>query len=303
MELRSLMWMTNRLETAMTELYIVLGILVFLSAFLIFSQNGRRNHSGLDELRRYSYAHRGLHGSGVPENSLKAFQLAKENGYGIELDVHLLKDGSLAVMHDSRLSRTTGQEGILEDLTAADLCRFPLEGTKEVIPTFQQVLDLFNGKAPIIVELKSCNGNYKVLSENTAKMLDGYQGKFCVESFDPRCVFWMRRHRPRYIRGQLAENFLQEKSEIPWVLRFISTHNLLNFITRPDFVAYNFDHRHMTPTTAIWKNLWKLQPVAWTIQTPEDYETAKQEGWIPIFENFKPETQADHNSAMQGACR
>ena len=62
----------------------------------------------MKDLARWDYAHRGLHDKevGSPENSLAAFKEAVESGYGAELDVHLLKDGNLAVIHDSSLFRT-----------------------------------------------------------------------------------------------------------------------------------------------------------------------------------------------------
>ena len=82
-----------------------------------------KNHFSnlLQKLLCWNYAHRGLHGDGVPENSLEAFRLAKEAGYGVELDIHLLKDGNLAVFHDSKLERITGQAGVIEELTTENL--------------------------------------------------------------------------------------------------------------------------------------------------------------------------------------
>ena len=83
----------------------------------IGSVGGRTGHPGLKDLQGWNYAHRGLHSKDVPENSMAAFRASLERGYGIEFDLHLLKDGNLAVIHDSLLKRTTGQEGRIEDLT------------------------------------------------------------------------------------------------------------------------------------------------------------------------------------------
>ena len=74
-----------------------------LIVLYLLALHGRTRHPLLRKLRKWKYAHRGLHSEGVPENSLEAFRLAKENGYGFELDVHLLADGNLAVIHDSSL--------------------------------------------------------------------------------------------------------------------------------------------------------------------------------------------------------
>ena len=262
-------------------------ILAVLIALYVLFLRGRSGHPGLEALRGWAYAHRGLHGNGLPENSMGAFRAALEGGYGIELDLHLLKDGNLAVMHDSALKRTTGAEGRIEDLTTLDLKDYRLEGTDETIPTFREVLDLFDGKAPLIVELKPVNGNHAHLAETACKMLESYTGPYCIESFDPRCVRWLKQNRPNIIRGQLSENFLKTRGNLPWLLRFLLTHNLLNFLTYPDFIAYRFDHRNIM-SNDYCRKVWKVQGVSWTIRSKKDFDTAVKEGWIPIFENFIP---------------
>ena len=101
-------------------------------------------------LRKFRYAHRGLYDkeAGIPENSLPAFSRAIARGFGAELDVHLLRDGTLAVFHDSDVKRMTGREGYLEDLSADELKDYALDGTKETIPQFKDVLALFAGNGP-----------------------------------------------------------------------------------------------------------------------------------------------------------
>lgn len=262
-------------------------IIIFLIAYIL-STVCRSGHPGLAALRGWAYAHRGLHGDGVPENSMEAFRLAKESGYGIELDVHLLADGNLAVIHDSLLVRTTGATGRVEDLTTEELSNYKLEGTQETIPQFQQVLDLYDGCAPLIVELKAVDGNHGTLCKKTCEILDRYHGAYCVESFDPRCIAWLRKNRPDIIRGQLTENFFASpKSTLPWYLKFVLRHQILNFTVVPDFVAYRFSDRK-TVSNLLARKLWGAQGVTWTIKTPEDLNTAVKEGWIPIFEGFRP---------------
>lgn len=266
---------------------IALIVLVIIAVLYLLSLSGRTGHPALKALQGFSYAHRGLHGEGRPENSMAAFRAAKDAGYGIELDLHLLADGNLAVVHDSELKRTTGLEGCIEDLTTQDLQNCYLEGTAETIPTFSQVLDLYQGAAPLIVELKCVRNNYAKLCETTCKMLDEYEGAYCIESFDPRCIYWLRKNRPDQIRGQLSENFSHVKNGVPWILRFCMTHQLLNFLTRPDFAAYKFaDRKNLSNFLA--RKLWGLQGVSWTIKAPEEHEIAIKEGYLPIFENFNP---------------
>ena len=151
---------------------VVLIILIILVILYLLALRGRTRHPLLRKLRRWKYAHRGLHGGGVPENSMAAFRLALENGYGIELDIHLLADGNLAVIHDASLLRTAGVDVKIESLTTRELTTYHLENTMETVPTFQQVLDLFAGKAPLIVELKPENGNHDALASAACEMLE-----------------------------------------------------------------------------------------------------------------------------------
>ena len=256
----------------------------------VLSLRGRGNHPGMGALRGWYYAHRGLHDSERPENSMAAFEAAVEKGYGVELDVHLLKDGTLAVIHDSDLSRTTGQTGRVEDLTAGELKNYRLQGTEQIIPEFGQVLSLFAGRVPLIIELKSAGGNAAKLTETACRMLESYRGPYCVESFDPACILWLRKNRPDIIRGQLAENSMKMKGHYPWIVRLITSYYMENFLTRPDFIAYRFEDRD-TVSNAICRKLWGIQGVSWTLRTPEDFQTAVAEGWIPIFEGFAPKTE------------
>lgn len=270
----------------MTDMIIAL-IFIILAAAYFLAIRGRSGHAGLADIRGWSYAHRGLHGAGLPENSMGAFRAALDNGYGIELDIHLLADGNLAVMHDSALLRTTGADGVIEDLTTAELKNYRLGGTDETIPEFRQVLDLFAGKAPLVVELKVRGNNYAALTEAACKMLDSYSGPFCIESFDPRCLLWLKKNRPDIIRGQLTEDYFATKSKLPLPLKWILSENLGNFLTKPDFVAYRYRDRHSTLSNLFC--LGRMTGVSWTIQTQEEFDTAVKEGWVPIFEGFRPD--------------
>lgn len=266
----------------------VLGGLALLALLYVLSTMCRKGHKGLENLRGWSYAHRGLHGNGIPENSMAAFRAALDGGYGIELDLHLMKDGKLAVFHDNTLDRTTGKSGRLEDLTAEDLVNYPLEGTDEQIPLFSQVLELYDGKAPIIVELKPVGGNHAALTKAACDMLDAYHGVYCLESFDPRCITWLKKNRPNLIRGLLAYRYVGTRSELPDYLKFLLTHNMLNFTCMPDFIAYRYCDRQKTVSNDLCRKLWKLQGVTWTLKTQQEYDTAVNEGWLPIFEDFTP---------------
>ena len=146
---------------------IALIAVLVLCGLYVLSTVCRCGKSRMDALYGWKYAHRGLHGEGAPENSMEAFRRACDKGYGVELDVHLLADGNLAVIHDSSLKRVTGQDGHIEELTTEQLSKYFLDGTEQTIPEFVQVLQLYSGKAPLIVELKAVGNNYSKLCEKT----------------------------------------------------------------------------------------------------------------------------------------
>lgn len=254
---------------------------------------GRGGDVRWEKLRKFRYAHRGDHDKPhVPENSLAAFHRAADKGFGAELDVHLTKDGRLAVIHDSALGRTCGAEGEVEDLTAEELSAFRLEGTEERIPFLEEVLPIFEGKAPLVVEIKPAGGNSAALTAKTVECLDQFHTDYCLESFDPRVLQWLRRNRPELLRGQLAQNFVGDSRPMSWARRFALTNLLYNFLTRPDFVAYRFEDRG-NPSFRLCCGLWGVQKAFWTIRTPADLARAETEGGLAIFETFDPREETN----------
>ncbi len=271
--------------------YIVPAVIVVLLLLYVLSLRGKGRKPGFYGLAAYDYAHRGLHDSekGVPENSLAAFRLAVENGYGAELDVHLSKDGRLVVMHDESLLRTAGVDKNICDCTAEELDRLTLEGTGEHIPYLEEVLPLFEGKTPLVVEIKAFRKNHAVLTERVCALLDQYPGlQFCMESFDPRVLLWLKKHRPEVIRGQLSQNFIRRRSGLSLPLAWLLTNLCTNFLTTPHFIAYCFRDRKQ-PALRLSKKLWGVQEFSWTLRTAAEVSEAKQHGALPIFEHCRPE--------------
>lgn len=267
---------------AIVLMYIVLMWLILL--------RGRKNHQSWKVLGRYHYAHRGLHNSekGIPENSLAAFRLAAENGYGAELDVHLTRDGQLAVIHDSSLLRTAGVDVKVSDLTSKELMKYRLEGTDERIPFLEEVVPIFDGVAPLIIELK-VEKNTAALAKAVTEMMDEFDNvDYCIESFHPGAVRWLKKHRPEICRGQLSQNFLRgTPTGKGKIADFIMTHCLTTFLTKPDFIAYNHEHRNRL-CLKIAKRVWQVHEFSWTVRTPEDMERCEDADCLIIFEHFEP---------------
>lgn len=280
----------------MEIVWIVLGALLFLAALWLLSLRGKRKRPGFYGLTAWHYAHRGLHNAeeSIPENSLTAFRRAVEQGYGAELDVHLTKDGNLVVMHDESLKRTAGVDKNLCDCTMEELKELKLEGTQEPIPLLEEVLSLFAGKAPLVVEIKAFKGNHKALTEAVCKMLDCFPKlDFCIESFDPRVLMWLRKHRPKIIRGQLSCTIANHYEGKPNIVTWLMTHLFFNFLTVPHFVAYCFEERKNFAYRVCAK-VWGVQKFNWTIRKAEDGAQALKENAAIIFENYCPKGRKEH---------
>lgn len=268
-------------------LLLLIPILVILWLLMLRCKRKKADFFGLNA---FDYAHRGLHdiAHGIPENSLRAFRLAAEYGYGAELDVHLSADGKLIVMHDESLLRTAGVEKKIADCTMEELSALRLEGTDEKIPLLEEVLPIFAGRTPLIVEIKAARKNHAALTEATCRALDQFPTlQYCIESFDPRVLLWLRRNRPKLVRGQLSCNFIRDRSGLSLPIAFALTNLLSNFLTEPHFVAYNFADRKRL-SLRICKRLWGVQEVSWTIRDEKDAAAAKQDGAILIFERCRP---------------
>lgn len=251
----------------------------------------RRNQPGWEKFQSARFAHRGLHdaGTGVPENSMAAFRRAIEHSYGAELDVHLMADGNLAVVHDSDLKRVCGRRALIEDLTAPELAFYPLMGTEQTIPLFRDVLDLFENKTPLIIELKVERGNACALTDAVMAALEGWRGTYCIESFHPGVLLRLKEKYPHVLRGQLSQNFMKasEVNGLSLPTRFILTNLLTTALTRPDFIAYKWQDRG-NPSLRLMRALYGVHEAGWTVQDRETMQRLEAEGVTPIFERFQP---------------
>jgi glycerophosphoryl diester phosphodiesterase len=109
------------------------------------------------------------------ENTLAAFALALEAGAdGIELDVHLTRDGTVVVHHDEALrdGRAIARHSLSE-----------LGGSPYEVPTLNQVFQLVRGRAELFVEIKG-----RGIEKEVAALLDGYAGPAALHSFDHAAI-------------------------------------------------------------------------------------------------------------------
>ena len=142
--------------------------------------------TAIDWLTERPIAHRGFHDGNRKrwENTLSAFDAAAERGFAIECDVRLTADGEVVVFHDDKLERLAGREGLVHELTAADMTALTVGGTSDRVPTLDQMLARIAGRVPIVIELKGVRGSDEDLVAAVARALSGYDGKAAIMSFN-----------------------------------------------------------------------------------------------------------------------
>lgn len=239
------------------------------------------------EYTAVKYAHRGLHDKAKAENSLSAFRAAIDAGFGIELDVRLSSDGVLMVFHDDTLDRVTGVSGRVDAFTAEELSHISLSGTEDTVPTFREVLELIDGRVPILIEIKEDAGKSAV-SSATAEMMKDYKGAYLVQSFNPLSIRNYAKTMPSTPRGILSHRYYAyEQYRKP--LYFLLQCLLLNRLCRPSFVSYDFRHAKNL-SFKIARSLFRATAFAWTVRSKEDEALAKKHGFDTIiFEDYIPE--------------
>jgi glycerophosphoryl diester phosphodiesterase len=191
--------------------------------------------SQVGSIRPLAFAHRG--GAALrPENTIEAFDHGLSFGAdGLELDVHLSRDGVVVVHHDDTLDRTTSARGPLSALTAAELARvdaghwftpsptaaareYPFRGRGIGIPTLRDVLHRYPN-ARLIVELKTAE------VELARRTVDLVRAAGAVDRVALGSFFWQglaaaRKYEPRIATGAAREEtrWALYRSRVRWPL-------------------------------------------------------------------------------------
>ena len=213
-------------------------------------------------LTQWEFAHRGLHGPGVPENSLAAAEGAVARGMGIECDIQRSRDDHPMVFHDWELERLTGEAGATGDMSAEALEKLRLLGTDQHPVKLARFLEVVAGRAPLLIEIKSLPG-YEVewTCASVAWLLDSYEGAAAVMSFDPRVPEWFAAEAPGVCRGLVGTDSYENGFEGVW------RDPQALAAAQPDFLA--IDVRDLTrPEAAAWRA--GGQPLlTWTVRSSE----------------------------------
>lgn len=266
---------------------VVAAVLTILYLFCLKPCTWRKNQ--MQPFEKVYIAHRGLFNNdgNSPENSRMAFRRAVAHGFGIELDVRLTVDNRMVVFHDDSLKRVCGVHKRVAECTYKELQQYTLMNSAEKIPLFRDVLNDVAGKVPLIIEIK-VKLKYADTVKKLAEIMQDYHGIYCIESFNPLAVAWYRRHHPKVLRGQLSTGYLvNESKRFTFIKETLFSNLLLNWYSKPDFIAYNHKHAGQLPYR-ICRKLYGVESVAWTIRSREELDTAKDIFQVFIFDSFIP---------------
>ena len=238
-------------------------------------------------IKNMNIAHRGLHSldKSVPENSMKAIELAIEKNYGIEIDVNVLKDGTVVVFHDNHLARLVpGRTEFLKDLNLEDIKDLRILNTEEKIPTLKEVLDKVDGRVPLLIELKPL-GDKVLLCENFWNTIKDYKGPYGIHSFNPWIVRWFKKNHNEVIRGQITE-FFRKDEKMKKISKYLMKTMAFNFITKPDFINYGIVDLPNKYCDRLYKKGMCI--IAYASKSQEEFDFVKKHYDNSVFEYFIP---------------
>lgn len=233
-------------------------------------------------LTDWKYAHRGLHNSDYPENSIAAFENAINKGYAIEFDIRITKDNNWVVFHDKNIARMTGKDIDLNRINFNLLQQIKLNNTENYVPLLIDVLNLIDGRVPLLIEIKPFK-RFKKHLLNLVKLLDNYKGEFAVFSFSPFIVNWFRKKRPTYIRGQISSFF--EEKKLPRFMLYFHKAMIYNKVTKPNFISYNIKNVPNKYVSKAKRNGMLL--FGFTATNKSDYTNALKYLDNVVFEKFE----------------
>lgn len=226
------------------------------------------------DIAAHVYAHRGLWGGGVPENSLAAFRAAAAAGVGCELDVRPTRDGELVVFHDATLERMCGDARRLDALTLDELSELQLPDGS-AIPTLAQCLAAMAGE-PVLIELKvdAPGGD---LGDAVADAIARLDAPCAVMSFDEATVARLRELVSDRPVGLLVDTQKMLRAE-----------GVQRKMVRAKRIGCDYAGPHLTSLGTAKEAGTGLPLVTWTLRRESDLDVARHFGAAPIFEGFNP---------------
>jgi len=234
---------------------------------------------------KHPIAHRGLHqGENIPENSLSSFRACIEKSLPIELDVHIMHDGTALVFHDDTFERMTGYHRDIYLSEYKDVVELKLLKSEEKIPTLEEVLKLVDGEVPLVIELK-CLKHDGRLEHSVYNLLREYHGIYCVQSFNPFTLLWFKRFAPQVPRGLLAGSY--DDAAISFWQKLVLKSLVFAFMIRPHYIGFEWN-KLWYPSVFFFKTIMRIPFIAWVVTNKSQQQFLKGKTANIIFENFDP---------------
>ncbi len=223
-----------------------------------------RTLSALYGDRRLLLGHRGA-AAQAPANTVPAFRAAMEAGAdGVELDVHLTRDGQVVVIHDETVDAVTGVAGRIREMTLAEIQRLDagsyfgagFAGTR--IPTLDEALDAVGPEAVVNIELKGTSVASDGLEREVVRIVHahGMGGRVIASSFNPIRLWRLRQIAPQLPRGMLHGRETPLYVRDLWFLPLV----------QPDAL-----HPHYSMVNAAYMKRaqqWGVRVNVWTVDEP-----------------------------------
>lgn len=236
-------------------------------------------------------AHRALHdiALGRPENSRAAIQAAIDSNYGIEIDLQLSADGQAMVFHDYDLDRLTYETGPVMQRTAQELAEISLKHGNECIPSLSQVLDLVDGRVPVLIEIKDQSRAMEptdgALEKAVADALTKYRGDIAVMSFNPHSVVEMQKLCPDIPRGLTSCGYTGGLWD---TLSQIERTKLQDFAYLEKGKVCFISHRHQDLDNKKIMDIWRkgYAILCWTIKSKDEESRARKIAQNVTFEGY-----------------
>ena len=195
------------------------------------------------------------------------------------------------VFHDETLNRLVAGRGPVAGLTAADLKRLRYRNSDTHVLTFTELLDLVDGRVPLLVEIKSeWDAPDTAFLKKISKLASAYKGTIALMSFDPDVMTVVRELAPDVMRGIVSGSYVGSG----WWNRKISRARgarlrdlLESGPVAPDFFAYQIGALP-APVTEFTRTVLGLPLFTWTVRTAKDRQTAAKYADAMIFEGFEP---------------
>lgn len=161
--------------------------------------------------RRLLLGHRGA-AAEAPANTVAAFQRAMAAGAdGVELDVHLTRDGHVVVIHDEDVAAVTGASGRIRELSLAEVQRldagsyFDAQFAGARIPTLAEALQAAGEGGVVNIEIKGTSVASEGLEREVVRIVHEHnmRERVIVSSFNPARLLRLRALDPELPRAML----------------------------------------------------------------------------------------------------